>query len=528
VLESISDAFYAVDGQWRVTYINRNAEQLWGKRREEFLGRNLWEAFPWSVGSVLHAAMLRAMRERQAAELEYWSPVLSAWLEVNLYPSGEGLAVYFRDISARKQAEQERYWLQRTAESRVAELAAALESIPDAVFLGNQGIITLANAPALALLGCNSVEELSHDLEGVAARARVRDASTGEALPLERWPFTVALDGEQRVQDLIIHHAALGRDVTLRCVAAPIRVNGEPIGAVAVHTDLRFSRQHLLLRRLIAAQEEERRALAYELHDGLTQYVMAAHAHLESFQDAWREEEEAERAERELDRSVTHLEQAVIESRRLVSGLRALALEDLGLAGALEQLVREEKARAGWQGAEFVHNIAGRRFEEALETTVFRVAQEALTNARRHGQASQVRVLLLLIGGEDQERDDQGQREKWGGDSPGEQSSEQPSYVTLEVRDWGRGFVPRTGAAKGLGAGGHYSHLGLQGMVERVNLVDGSFHLRSRPGEGTTIHAVFPTQLRPIVATLADGDNDDEEITQQDGSRNDGGTNFPG
>jgi hypothetical protein len=99
---------------------------------------------------------------------------------------------------------------------------------------------------------------LSDDLEGVAARARVRDASTGEALPLARWPFTVALDGEQRVQDLIIHHAALGRDVILRCVAAPIRVNGEPIGAVAVHTDLRFSRQHLLLRRLIAAQEEER------------------------------------------------------------------------------------------------------------------------------------------------------------------------------------------------------------------------------------------------------------------------------
>jgi PAS domain S-box-containing protein len=110
-------------------------------------------SLPWSVGSALHEAMLRAMRERQASQLEYWSPVLSAWLEVNLYPSGGGLAVYFRDISARKQAEQERYWLLRTAESRAAELAAALESIPDAVFLGNQGIITLANAPPLRCWG---------------------------------------------------------------------------------------------------------------------------------------------------------------------------------------------------------------------------------------------------------------------------------------------------------------------------------------------------------------------------------------
>jgi signal transduction histidine kinase len=246
---------------------------------------------------------------------------------------------------------------------------------------------------------------------------------------------------------------------------------------------------------------------------------MAAHAHLESFQNAWREEEAGERAERELDRSVAHLEQAVIESRRLVSGLRALVLEDLGLAGALEQLVREEKARAGWTAAEFVHNMAGRRLEDPLETTIFRVAQEALTNVRRHAQASRARVLLLL--GDEEGQPTQGQLIEQG-DGSGEPSS----YVTLKVQDWGRGFVPGGGARA---SGNDYSHLGLQGMVERVHLVGGTFHLRSTPGEGTTVHAVFPTHLEPVLQSMAehnsseDNDgNDEEEVTQPNEKRHRG------
>jgi PAS domain S-box-containing protein len=482
VLESISDAFYAVDGEWRFTYINSNAERIWGLRRDDLLGKILWEVFPLSLGSPLNEAMRRAVHERSPRRLDYWSPVLSAWLEVNLYPSSRGMAVYFRDVTERRQNEEEHYWLLRTAQSRAAELMAALESIPDAVFLGNEGLLTAANTPALALLGCTSLEDLNNDFDRVAGRAMVRDASTGEPLPLERWPYTKALAGEQVVRDLVIHHAALNRDVIVRCVAAPIEVNGGAIGAVAVHTDLRFSRQQTLLHRLIGAQEEERRVLAYELHDGLTQYVMAAHAHLQSFQEIWREEEA--RAERELDMSLSHLEQAVMESRRLVNGLRALALEGLGLAGALEQLVREEKARAGWESAEFIHNLAGVHFEEALETTIFRVAQEAITNARRHSQASRIRVTLLTTEGPPRP-------ERRGDEIP----EERTACLTLEVQDWGRGFVVGDVLPP---SSGDYSHLGLQGMVERVNLAEGRFQLTSTPGEGTIIHAVFHARLRSI------------------------------
>ena len=220
--------------------------------------------------------------------------------------------------------------------------------------------------------------------------------------------------------------------------------------AVAIHNLHLLSRQRALVSGLIDAQEEERRAVAYDLHDGLTQYVMASHAHLQSFQRA-RASGSKERAERELEQGLRYLKEAVVESRRLVNGLRSLALDDLGLAGALEQLVAEEKTRAGWNEVEFRHNIAARRYHKTLETTVYRVAQEALTNARKHARAARVQVSLL---------------------SAPEPALTQPQ-LTLEVQDWGRGFVPEQVEQA-------EKHVGLRGMAERVQLINGGFEVHAR------------------------------------------------
>jgi signal transduction histidine kinase len=165
--------------------------------------------------------------------------------------------------------------------------------------------------------------------------------------------------------------------------------------AVAIHHVHMLSRQRSLVNSLIAAQEEERRAVAYDLHDGLTQYVMASQAHMEAFRRAHGSGKE-EKAARELKQGMQYLKEAVVESRRLINGLRSLALDDLGLAGALEQLVSEERERSGWEKATFSHNLTDRRFDKTLETGAYRIAQEALTNVRKHAEATQVEVLLQL------------------------------------------------------------------------------------------------------------------------------------
>ncbi|MEI2577995.1 ATP-binding protein [Scytonema sp. PRP1] len=107
ILESITDAFVAFDHQWRYTYVNQQATKLLHKTREELLGKQVWEeVFPETVGNLAYQEFHRAVTEQVAVVFEEFGQPIGKWLEVHAYPSPDGLAVYFRDISERKQAEE--------------------------------------------------------------------------------------------------------------------------------------------------------------------------------------------------------------------------------------------------------------------------------------------------------------------------------------------------------------------------------------------------------------------------------------
>jgi PAS domain S-box-containing protein len=108
ILESISDAFFAVDREWRFTYVNGRAEQLWGLPREELLGRNIWKAFPQALGAEPCEQIRRAAREEVVTGFETVSPVAGTWVWGRAYPSADGVSVYFQDVTERKVAEEER------------------------------------------------------------------------------------------------------------------------------------------------------------------------------------------------------------------------------------------------------------------------------------------------------------------------------------------------------------------------------------------------------------------------------------
>jgi PAS domain S-box-containing protein len=128
ILESISDGFYAVGKDFRFTYVNATAEALWGKRREELLGRVIWEAFPQAVGSDSYLAHLAAAQDRLPRRLETFSPVLRTWLDLSIHPSGEGLSVYFHDISERRRRRKEMEQLVEKSTSRLKEVNEELET----------------------------------------------------------------------------------------------------------------------------------------------------------------------------------------------------------------------------------------------------------------------------------------------------------------------------------------------------------------------------------------------------------------
>jgi signal transduction histidine kinase len=222
---------------------------------------------------------------------------------------------------------------------------------------------------------------------------------------------------------------------TLTLELALVFALGLMVSTVTVRRTVRLEAQaHRLSAQLLQAQEDERRAIARELHDEVGQALSGIL--LEAATPALR----------------TRLENAVDSLRRIALSLRPSMLDDLGLVAALEWQAREVGNRTGLAIEVCADESAG-DLPEGHRTCIFRVAQEALRNCARHSGAAQVRVALQRAG----------------------------RGVTLAVEDNGKGF--RTGRTRGLG---------LLGMEERVNQLGGSFRLRSEPGRGTTVFAELP------------------------------------
>jgi PAS domain S-box-containing protein len=202
--------------------------------------------------------------------------------------------------------------------------------------------------------------------------------------------------------------------------------------------------------------EAERRRVAYELHDGLAQIAVSVHQHLQTF--ATDHPPTSEAARHMLSTILDLAQYTVQEARRLIAGIRPTLLDDFGLGTALRSQVntlRDEDWTVEYQEA-----LGAVRLPAAVETALFWVAQEALTNIRKHAGVRAAQIML--------------RRE---GDS-----------VYLEIRDPGRGFDPATPVPPvKLG-----EHVGLLGIRERIALLDGTCRIESRPGEGTRIAVTVP------------------------------------
>ena len=108
ILEKTTDGFFAVDSEWKLTYVNAEAEKMVGRKRDELLGGLFWERFPELIGSVSQTNYEKVMAERVAIKFEANDNSGGTWFEVHAYPSNGGVSVFFRDITERKKSESER------------------------------------------------------------------------------------------------------------------------------------------------------------------------------------------------------------------------------------------------------------------------------------------------------------------------------------------------------------------------------------------------------------------------------------
>jgi signal transduction histidine kinase len=209
------------------------------------------------------------------------------------------------------------------------------------------------------------------------------------------------------------------------------------------------AREHALeqfAERVIAAQEAERRRLAGDIHDGISQRLISLSYHLDAAADALRDSPEFTAGQLVLARRMIDL--TLNEARAAISGLRPPVLDDLGLADGLASLARSIG------GVRVTVEADECALPEHVEIALYRIAQEALQNVVKHAGASAASVELCC----------------------------DPGLVCLRVADDGTGFHPDA-AAYGFG---------LSGMAERAELVGGHLDVRSAPGRGTTVEARIP------------------------------------
>jgi two-component system NarL family sensor kinase len=218
--------------------------------------------------------------------------------------------------------------------------------------------------------------------------------------------------------------------------------------------------------RTVEWQEHERRRLAGEIHDGISQRIVSLFFHLSAAADAIPGAPEVAAEQVALAQELATA--ALDETRSAIAGLRPPILDDLGLAASLESLAHS------FPQLDVQVSATQRRLAEHVETAIYRTAQEALQNTAKHASAHSVRIRLFP------------QRDK----------------MVLEVADDGTGFDPAAPPAAGpagtvtagsdrqLGAGP--SGFGLAGMRERAELIGGKLDLSSAPGRGTTVRLTVP------------------------------------
>ena len=278
------------------------------------------------------------------------------------------------------------------------------------------------------------VDSLLEDPEVNQDVARRLGASTGLYVPMRV---------RERTIGVLIAHDKLGRDP--RFSSSDLRLAEQFALRASIAVDLSHRVARDSLRRVVAGQEVERRRLARELHDETGQALTSILLGLRAVEEA-------------NNTNVDDLRELVVATlqdvRRLAVQLRPKALDDFGLVPALERLVEMFSESSGI-AAELEAQLGGKRLPNDVETTIYRIVQEAMTNVVKHAGATNVSILLVRRG----------------------------SVVTVVVEDNGSGFDVATVRD---------DSLGLEGMRERAELHEGRLTVETSPGAGTTLRIEVP------------------------------------
>ena len=484
LVEREKDIIYALDLEGNVSFINPAAEQILGYRPEEMIGMSFMSFVPeelreesvadfqWLIetGEVSADAVMVDKRGHRR-HVEYSSTVI--------HEGGKpvGTQGIIRDVTQRKHAEDElrkaRDELELRVEERTVALSAANASLREVIAQRKRS----EEARLRSEIRFQTLFDNLPDFVLVVDReARIRFANGRSSVPEpEKLPGTpgfghIAPQDVDKCRDAFELAFATGEvqsvqcetiyDEWLDCRIVPLTEEGSVPAAMIICTDISdrkhsqeaLQRERHLLRRLLDLHERERQVMAYEIHDGFAQQLTGTLFQLQGFRQQQTKDPQA--AQKTLEMALSTLSGAIDETRRLINGLRPPILDEEGIVAAIDYLICEATEQHGLE-VEFVCDLHVNRLAPPLETTIFRIVQESLTNVRQHSGSSKARV--SLTGHDDR--------------------------LNLEIKDWGVGFNPEEVDE---------SHFGLRGIRERARLLGGRAIVETSAGQGTQISVNLP------------------------------------
>lgn len=349
------------------------------------------------------------------------------------------------DITERKEAEDK-------LRSREAQLSGILDNATTVIYLKDSDgryLLTNHRYQKLFQQGGNNIigkTDMEFFPESIARTFLESDAKVWrEQLPHDFEEVALHADG--------LH--------TYRSVKFPVRdESGKMIALGGISTDISdlkeaheaLKNKQDLLRNLIEVQENKKQSLCHEFHDGLIQYAAGSLMSLEGYRANRPSTDDLS----QIDTAISNLRKGVEDGRRVIRGIRPAVLDDSGLEAAIDDLT-DQFATSGITVTSQCDPQIG-RLPDLLQTTVYRVVQEALNNARKHSGTDVVRIELKKTNGD----------------------------LHLDVRDFGCGFDVRSARKRGFG---------LQGMTERVRLLGGECLIQSEQDAGTCISVRLPIPL---------------------------------
>jgi DNA-binding NarL/FixJ family response regulator/signal transduction histidine kinase len=481
ILESIADAFVALDREWRYTYLNDRAlgrVAAWkgsAPTRQEILGKSIFELFPELVGSEIDHRLRDAMGGHDPVEFEIYFAPTDEWVEARAYPSPTGLSIYFRNVSERRRGAEDR---ERSARRHavIAELGLRALASYELEALMDEAAAVCARMLDVELVGIHELLAGGDQLVlragfgwhetavGSATTSAGRGSLMGFTLIAEQPVMSedVAQDARFAGSALLANHDAVGA----LCVV--IEGHDAPFGTLAAFStrtrsfsavDLDFVQAiaNVLAaaversnaeQRLTEVRDVERRRIARDLHDEALQDLNETLAQAAAARGG------PDEAEDRLAQVVPALKRIGVQLRGAVYDLRLGGEENRSFRELLAGLVDVQRALADGEvhlsiGDGVPAGPLGRRGTEVL-----RIVGEAIINARRHADARNIRVDV----------------------------SGSARRLRVEISDDGRGFdtEPPPGAT------------GINGMRERSALLDGDLHIASRLGAGTRVRCDLP------------------------------------